>query len=104
MAFWDWLNSDDGARAVAGIAGASVSAALEWAGIFPTARKVFIGSLSAYYLGPVGVPIVSWAMAGMKLDPAPTVSGFLMGLVGITIVEIFIRAFRLKRDEIGRRE
>jgi ammonia channel protein AmtB len=96
-----WFTSDDGARAIAGLAGASVSAALEWHGLMPATRKVFIGTLSAYYLGPIASPVFEWAMSGLKVNPGVGVSGFLMGLVGITVAEIVVKAFRLKRDQLG---
>jgi uncharacterized membrane protein YeaQ/YmgE (transglycosylase-associated protein family) len=101
MSAWEWMTGDDGARALAGLAGASVSAALDWNGLLPTTRKVFIGFVSAYYLGPAGAPIVEWAMSGLKMEPSPTASGFLMGLVGMTFLEIIVKAFKLKRDEMG---
>ena len=101
MSVLDWLTGDDGARMISGLAGASVSAALEWKGVMPTTRKIFIGTLSAYYLGPLSSPLLEWALSGIKVDPGIGVSGFLMGLVGITVVEIVVKAFRLKRDELG---
>ena len=103
MTLWDWISGDEGARAIAGFAGASVSAALEWNGLWPATRRVFIGFLAAWYLGPLATPMLSWALGGLSIgenSPA-TASGFLMGVVGITAIEIVVRAFRLRRDELG---
>ena len=43
-------------------------------------------------------------MGGIQVPPenAAGVGGFLMGVTGIIVIEILLKAFRLKRDDLKR--
>lgn len=101
-AIGDWLQSDKGSLLIAGLAGSAVSAAMEWTGILPAIRKIVIGTLCAMYLSPLAVPLLGWVLGGLQVptENAAGVSGFLMGVIGIVVIEIILKAFRLKRDSV----
>ena len=43
----DWVQGESGKLLVAGLAGAAVSAAMEWTGLLPAVRKLIVGSACA---------------------------------------------------------
>lgn len=103
MAIWDFFTSSKGEVALAGAAGAAVSVAMEWTGWAAGTRKFLIGGITAYYTAPIGVPIVEWTIGKFLVIPEPNsagVGGFLMGIGGVVIAEIMLKAFRLRRDEL----
>jgi len=104
MSIFDWFQTDKGSLLVAGLAGSAVSAAMEWTGFLPAIRKIVVGTLSALYLSPLAVPFLTWILGGLSVPPenASGVGGFLMGVVGIVVIEIILKAFKLKRDDINR--
>lgn len=104
MTFWDWLHGHTGELLKAGLAGSAVAAAMEWNGVLPAIRKIVVGTLCALYLSPLMVPMLEWVLGTMQVprDQAAGVSGFLMGVLGIIVIEILLKAFRFRRDEIGR--
>ncbi|PZU85210.1 MAG: hypothetical protein DI528_12810 [Shinella sp.] len=105
MSFWEWLASAKGDVALAGVAGAAVSATLEWGGWNPFLRKMFVGSVTAYYTAPVGGPLVEWSIGHLiTISEASSASagGFVFGVGGIVIAEIILNAFRLRREELRR--
>jgi len=93
-----WVQGESGKLLVAGLAGPAVSAAMEWTGILPAVRKIIVGSCCAMYLSPLAVPMLSWALGGLQVpqENAATLGGFLMGVVGIIIIEIIVKAFRMR--------
>lgn len=99
---WDWLQGDKGSLLAAGFMGSVVSAAMEWNGVLPSLRKIIVGTLSAYHLAPLAVPMLSWILDGIHVPPdkADGISGFLMGVVGIVVIEIILKAFNLRRDSL----
>lgn len=100
MSIFDWLTGEKGQLLQSGLAGSAVAAAVEWTGIMPSLRKIIVGSLCALYLSPIAVPMLSWAlgMGGIPIENAAGVSGFLMGVGGIIVIEIVLKAFRFRRD------
>lgn len=102
MTVWDWLQSDKGGVLVAGVVGSAVSAAMDWNGPVKALRALFVGGACSYYLHPLAIPMVSWVLGGLNVpaENATGTSGFLMGIVGIVIVEIIIKAFKLRRDNM----
>ncbi len=105
MSFWDWWNSAEAKLALAGIAGSAVSVAMEWTGWWASARKLFIGALTAYYLSPLGTKFFHFIFGPMSVaeEQSASVGGFITGIGGVIIVEIILKAFRLRHAEIGRR-
>lgn len=89
----------------AGVAGSAVSAAMEWTGMLPAIRKMVVGTLCALYLSPLAVPVLTWALNGLSVPSAAVrstgLSGFLMGVVGIVVIEIIMKALQIKRDNMG---
>ena len=105
MTILDWLNSATGELFKAGLAGSAVAAAMEWSGVLPAIRKIFVGTICALYLSPIAVPLLEWVLGTIQVprDQAAGVSGFLMGVVGIIVIEILLKAFRLRRDDLQRK-
>ncbi|KIP99068.1 hypothetical protein RU07_20535 [Agrobacterium tumefaciens] len=104
MTFWEWLSSSEGKVALAGIAGSAVSVAMEWTGPWASLRKFFVGGVAAYYLSPLGTIFFQWAFGKLSVpeEQSASVGGFIVGIGGIIIVEIILKAFRLRHAEIGR--
>mgnify|MGYP001616019077 CR=1 FL=1 len=103
MSLWDWATTGRGADLIAGMAGASVAVALEWSGWPAGLRKLFIGAVTAYYTGPIGVPAVQWSIGhfvNVSETHSSSAGGFIMGVGGIVIAEIILKAWRLRRDEM----
>lgn len=100
--FGAWLETNSGQIAVAGLAGSAVSAAMEWTGVWPALRKIFVGVISAIYLSPIAVPILAPVLGAINVPKtnADSLSGYLMGVGGIIVMEIFLKAFRLRRDGV----
>lgn len=102
MTVWEWLQSSKGELAIAGVAGAAVSAITEWEGIWPAARRLVVGAVTAYFLGPAGIPLFGWVFFEVKIpsEHATSVGGFLTGVGGVIIIEIILKALRLKKTTI----
>lgn len=98
----DWWQSGKADLLTAGLAGSAVSAAMEWTGVIPAIRKFVVGTLAALYLSPLAVPLLAWVLDGLQVPPenASGMSGFLMGIVGIVVIEIILKAFNLRRDSL----
>lgn len=96
MSLWEFIQSKDWTLAFAGLAGASVSAVMEWEGWMPSARRIFVGFIAAWYLGPIGLPFFVWASNISNLPPehAISVGGFLVGIGGMSIVEFIIKVWK----------
>lgn len=80
-----------GALALAGFLGSIVSAVFDWKGWVATARKVTVGSICALYIGPAAAPMAA------KIAPsvnALTLSGFVVGLCGLLVVEIIVETVK----------
>lgn len=81
---------------LSGIAGAIAVAMVEWEGWFQLFRKITVGGLCAIYLSPLAVPLLSFFLDGLNVEAghAPTLGGFIMGMIGIVLVEFIIHVFR----------
>lgn len=98
MTFWEWLGSEKGELITAATAGGIVSAAMDWTGFIPAARKIVVGAISAYFLSPLAIPFVGWILDGISVpeDKALGMSGFIMGVLGIVVIDTLIRAAQIK--------
>lgn len=94
----EWFQGESGKLLTAGLAGSAVSVAMEWTGWMPALRKIVVGSLCAMYLSPLAIPMLEWALGVINVptENGATLGGFLMGVVGIVIIEIIVKAFRLR--------
>jgi hypothetical protein len=101
---WDWLSSGKGEIALAGIAGSAVSVAMEWNGYLSGFRRLFVGAVAAYFMAPLGVPLFQWSLGHLEVpgEQAAGVGGFIMGIGGVIIIEIILKAFRLRSAELSR--
>jgi len=99
----EWLSSGKGEIALAGIAGSAVSVAMEWNGFLSGGRRLFVGAVTAYFMAPLGVPLFQWALGHLEVpgEQAAGVGGFIMGIGGVIIIEIMLKAFRLRSAELG---
>lgn len=103
MTVWEWLQSAKGELAVSGVAGAAVSAITEWEGTLSAVRRLVVGAITAFFLGPaLGIPLFSWIFVEMKVpdEHATSVGGFLTGVGGVIIIEIILKALRLKKSTV----
>lgn len=100
---FDWLSSSRGELLLSGVSGSAVSVAMEWSGLGAGLRRLFVGALTAYFMGPVGVPIFQWALGHIDVAEGQSagVGGFVMGVTGVIIIEIMLKAFRLRSAELG---
>lgn len=103
MSISEWLSSPTGQLGIAGLVGSAVAAAMEWGGIVSASRRLFVGTASAVFLGPLAIPLLEWALGGINVpqDNAAGMGGFLMGVVGIVFIEIVMKAFNIKRDQMN---
>lgn len=104
MTLLEWWQSTKGDLFVSGIAGSVVSAVMEWEGVMPAIRRFIVGFLTAYHLGPAGIPIFAWVFGKVEIpvEQATSVAGFITGIGGIVIVEIILKTLHFKRDRIQR--
>ena len=104
MTLWEWISSGKGEVALAGIAGSAVSVVMEWTGIMAGIRRLFVGAVTAYFLAPVGLPMFAWTLGKIDVpsEQAAGVGGFILGIGGVIIVEIILKAFRIRKAEISR--
>lgn len=102
MTFWEWLDTTRGEVAVAGVAGAAVSAIMEWEGMLPSARRFFVGFVTAFFIGPVGIPLLAWLFPkiSVPVEHAASVGGFVVGVSGIILIEIFLSVLKLKKQTL----
>lgn len=105
MSIFEWLAQGKGELLTAGFLGSVVAAAMEWTGVLPGVRKIVVGTICAVYLSPLGLPLLAWILDGINVpaESAAGMSGFLMGVTGIVVIEIILKAFRLKRDDLNQK-
>lgn len=103
MSIYEWLTTPKGDLMLSGVAGSAVSVAMEWSGYAAGLRRLFVGAVTAYFMGPVGVPVFQWALGHIDVPDGQSagVGGFIMGVAGVIIVEIMLKAFRLRSAELG---
>lgn len=94
----EWFQGESGKLLTAGLSGSAVSVAMEWTGVLPAIRKIVVGSLCAMYLSPLSIPMLEWGLGAINVptENGATLGGFLMGVVGIVVIEIIVKAFRLR--------
>ncbi|WP_156379242.1 hypothetical protein [Rhizobium sp. Root149] len=104
MNIFEFLNSEKASLAIAGIAGAAVSAVMEWEGVMPALRRIFVGAVTAWFLGPIGIPLFMWASKVTSLPTEHTLSvgGFLVGIGGMFIVEFIMRVWKIRIRQVGK--
>lgn len=104
MSFWDFITSGKGEIAIAGLMGSAVSVAMEWNGVVSGIRRLFIGSAAAYFLSPVGVPLFQWTFGQISIpaENAAGVGGFVTGIAGVILIEIFLNLLRIRKSELGK--
>ena len=103
MNIMDWLSSPSGQLGIAGLVGSAVAAAMEWGGFVSASRRLFVGTASAVFLGPLAIPMLEKLLGGISVpkDNAAGMGGFLMGVGGIIMIEIVMKAFKIRRDKIN---
>ena len=99
---WSIFKSDVGQLGLAGIAGAIAASMVEWDGWVQLARKVTVGCLSAIYLSELTVPLFRFLLGGLDIprDHSVELSAFLMGMLGIVIIEFLMHIFRSYRRHV----
>jgi len=101
----EWLShilGDKAELATAGLAGSTVSAAVDWRGVAAAMRRIVVGTLCAMFLSPLGLPLLRWLLSGAKIpvENAAGMSGFLMGVLGVVFIEYLLRVFRVKLNSV----
>lgn len=102
MDLWHWIftsikhNSDVLFMALSGFSGAVATSMVEWQGWLDFSRRVVVGALCAIYMTDLAIPLLEYLLTGIRIDPsnAPKLGGFIMGMLGMMIVEFLIRVVR----------
>lgn len=104
MTIMEWLLPFKSELATAGLAGSIVTAVMGWDGPLALFRVMTVGTLSAIYLGPLGVPLLELVLGGINVpkENAASVGGFILGIAGVSIIEIITTAFRVKLNQVGK--
>lgn len=99
----EWLELPKVQLALAGLAGAVVSSVVEWDTWTKFFRKSIVGTLVAYNLGPIGVPLFTWAFFKINVpsEHALAVGGFLVGVTGMIIIEMILKLAKLRLRNTG---
>lgn len=102
MTLWEWIASGKGEMALAGAAGSAVSVVMEWTGILSGIRRFVVGTVTAFFMAPVGLPVFQWSLGhiDVPVEQAAGVGGFVLGIGGVIIVEIILKAFRIRSAEL----
>lgn len=102
MSLFNFFDTVKGELALAGLAGSAVSVIMEWEGFIPGIRRLFVGTVTAFFLGPVGIPMFSWAFGQISIpqEHSASVGGFLMGITGVVLVEIILRMIKLRKQRL----
>ena len=98
-AIWSVLKSDTASLGIAGISGAIVASMVEWGGWLLFARRLAVGGICAIYMAPLSIPLLSYVLVGLSIDEtrAPTLGGFIMGLIGMMVVDFLLQIFQSRR-------
>lgn len=101
MSILPYISSESAQIIVAGIAGGVVRVVTLKETRWRATGSLLVGGIMALYAGPVALPVVEAVVGVLHVDPASaaTLSGFLMGLGGITFAQAILRiydAFGLK--------
>lgn len=84
---------------VSGLAGSIVAAVTKWDGWTATLRKLIVGTIAAMYLSPLAAPIIraGFGVIDVPKEGADGVSGFVVGMCGIVIIEVMMNAVKFQR-------
>jgi hypothetical protein len=87
--------------AIAGIFGSAVHVVMEWNGVASGLRRLFVGASTAFFMSPVGVPLFQIAFSAIDIPPehAAGFGGFVTGVAGVIIIEIFLNTVKSFRKE-----
>jgi hypothetical protein len=102
MNFWEtWLQTGRVEIAIAGLIGSAVHVVMEWQGYASGLRRLFVGAAAALFMSPVGIPIFQKCFAMVSIPPehAAGFGGFVTGVSGVIIIEIFINSLKLMKKE-----
>lgn len=94
------LQSDYASLGLAGISGAIAAAIADWRGWAQLLRKAVVGAICAVYISPLAVPMLQFFLPGIGVpeDRAPELGGFLMGMLGIVLVEFLLHVVSVRRQ------
>lgn len=104
MSFWEQLSQTVKLEvAIAGTIGSAVHVAMEWNGFGSGLRRLFVGAATAFFMSPVGVPLFQMAFSAIDIptDKAAGFGGFVTGVAGVIIIEIFLNTAKAFRKERG---
>lgn len=90
-----WVKTD---ALPAGFAGSLVASMSFREGKVAALRRMIIGTLMAYYMGPIGVVVIYAVLGKVDIQPenAAASGGFVMGVLGTTLVDAILKAARIK--------
>lgn len=96
---WAWLAGAKGQLAISGAMGGVVRWLTLKERIGDGLVSIAVGGITATYVGPIGVPLLKPLLGVLVDDTASqgTLSGFVVGLGGITATGLFIDLWRARR-------
>lgn len=88
--------TDHGQAMVAGVCGAIVRVVTLRERKYQAIGSIVVGLISAVYLGPLALPMLESVLGALRVAPqsAGPLSGFLVGLGGITFAQAILRVFQ----------
>lgn len=101
MSIYELVFTDHGRLVISGLFGSAVAAALDYGGIPATIRRLIVGAISAVFLHELAVPVTKLflGLLGAPEEPSIALSGFLMGVVGVSFIEGLLLASHTFRDK-----
>lgn len=87
--------------AIAGVIGSAVHVVMEWNGVASGLRRLFVGAAAAFFMSPIGIPLFQMAFSAIDIPPehAAGFGGFVTGVAGVIIIEIFLNTVKAFRRE-----
>lgn len=106
MLNWDWLVGDKAQMVLAGALGGVVRWATLRSHWSDGAIAIVIGAICAVYLSPLALPALAPGLGALSISPESVhgLSGFLIGLGGITVSGFIIDLWRARKALARKKE
>lgn len=98
MTLQEFLDSPHPLYVLAGVAGAAAMATTDWRSPRRALQHLLVGTVTSIFATPVFAPGISSLLGWAHVDPAahPNASAFIVGAVGIYVLEYILAFMRAK--------